>query len=155
MALYRGRYTADVVQRKYDATRGVNELCTDAVNEELFVRGGRSLLTINHIHLIFKLHSPEVDPDLFALQVGLQACLLVTSEVGDIQTLDGNAKLLSQQLQGHLTGQLLQRGVARRRMSRGENETSVTQHMDNNALCKSHWLLLISLDTQTQLVSSK
>lgn len=53
--------------------------------------------------------SPEVDPDLFALQVGLQACVLVTPEVGDIQAFNGNAKLLGQQLQSHLTGQLLQR----------------------------------------------
>ena len=31
-------------------------------------------------------------------------------EVGDIQAVYGNAKLLGQQLQGHLTGELLQRG---------------------------------------------
>lgn len=59
-------------------------------------------------NLIPKTDSPEVDPDLFALQVGFQACVSVTSEVGDVQAFDGNPKLLGQQLQGHLTGQLLQ-----------------------------------------------
>lgn len=52
--------------------------------------------------------SPQVQPDLFALQVRLQAGLGVAPEVGNIEALDGDAQLLSQQLHGHLTGQLLQ-----------------------------------------------
>lgn len=34
-----------------------------------------------------KADSPQVHPDLFALQVRLQACSLITAKVGDIQAL--------------------------------------------------------------------
>jgi len=52
--------------------------------------------------------SPQVGPDLFALQVRLQPCVSVTPEVGDIEAVYGNTELLGQQLQGQLTGQVLQ-----------------------------------------------
>lgn len=56
-------------------------------------------------------HSPKRHPDFFALQVGLQACVIVATEVGDIEAVNGNAKLLGQQLHGHLTSQMLQHAV--------------------------------------------
>lgn len=54
-------------------------------------------------------NSPEVHPDLFALQVRFQTRFRTSSKVGDVQSIDGNPKLLRQQLQSHLTGQVLQR----------------------------------------------
>lgn len=68
------------------------------------------------LSLILKSDSPQVHPDLFALQIWLQACVSIATEVGDVQTVYGNAKLLSQQLQGHLTGQLLQEGMDKSRI---------------------------------------
>lgn len=42
--------------------------------------------------------SPQVDPDLFTLQVRLQTCSLTPPKVSDVQTIDGNTELLGQQL---------------------------------------------------------
>lgn len=52
-------------------------------------------------------NSPQINPNLFTLQVRLQTGLLVAAKVGDVQTLDGNAEFPGQQFQSHLTGQVL------------------------------------------------
>lgn len=56
-----------------------------------------------------QLNSPQIHPDLLALQVGIQAGVRISTKVGDVEPFDGNPKLLGQQLQSHLTGQMLRR----------------------------------------------
>lgn len=72
----------------------------DGCNNMLFI-------AITFVWYSIHLRSPQVNPDLSALQVWIQADLRAAHKVGDIESLDGDAQLLGQQLQGHLTGQLL------------------------------------------------
>lgn len=61
----------------------------------------------NSIHLVHILYSPQVQPDLLALQVRLQACISMTTKISHIEAFNRYAKLLRQQLQCHLAGQVL------------------------------------------------
>jgi len=78
----------------------------------------RGVIFIVIIFVWYSIHrrSPQVNPDLSALQVWLQAGLLAAPKVGNIQALDGDAQLLGQQLQGHLTGQFLRQETHRERV---------------------------------------
>lgn len=59
--------------------------------------------------LDLKPDSPQVHPDLFTLQIRLQAGIGVSSKVCDIQAVYGDPKLLREELQCHFTGQLLEK----------------------------------------------
>lgn len=52
---------------------------------------------------------PQIQPDLLALQVWLQSCSLISTEVSDIESLSRDAKLLGEKFQCQFTSKFLQK----------------------------------------------